>query len=464
MSIQIVSSNEREQLVRSEGVFQWDANAEFFVVRCFPQHRRQTIYGFGAAMTEASASILLEMEPAQRRRFWADTYGKDGLNYKLCRIPMQSCDFSLSTYQSLEKGDVDFETFSMGNEEQFLLPMLEELCQTRTDLSVLAVPWSPPDFMKSNQSMLLGGRLKDKYYAKWAETMARYVEHLIGRGIPVTWLNVQNEPNAVQSWESCLYSANEELDFAANYLKTALRKRRIHGVKLLLWDHNKDDILGRVTRYMSSPDWDESIAGFAFHWYTGDHFAQLAAVREQNPNRDLIMTEGCTGFSLYEGKEAIFNAEFYAHQMIGNLNAGANAHVDWNMVLDQHGGPNHVGNFCDAPCIYHRDEKSMTHRLSYYYIYHFSHFVQPGAKRMLTSSYHHDLECVGFVNPDGTRVLILLNRSDRSIAYRLMEDEHRYKADVAAHSIVTLLWDAPSALQETKGKILSGIQKLWRSV
>merc|ERR550514_1203125 len=40
--------------------------------------------------------------------------------------------------------------------------------------------------------------------------------------------------------------------------------------------------------------------------------------------------------------------EGYAHDIMGDLNAGAAAWTDWNLLLDGKGGPNHLGNPCDA--------------------------------------------------------------------------------------------------------------------
>lgn len=184
---------------------------------------------------------------------------------------------------------------------------------------------------------------------------------------------------------------------------------------------------------------EDIIDGIAFHWYSGDHFEALAHIREQYPDKELIFTEGCVEYSRYTEKDPISYAEMYAHDIIGDLKAGMNGFLDWNIILDEQGGPNHVRNFCDAPVMCNPVTDEIEVKMSYYYLGHFSRFLQPGARKILMSSYHKDLECVGFKNPDGSVVAVILNESDQDRNFELLCEQKGAGLTLEAHSIMTVI-------------------------
>lgn len=230
-------------------------------------------------------------------------------------------------------------------------------------------------------------------------------------------MTVQNEAKAVQTWDSCVYTAEEERDFVRDYLGPRLEKL---GVKIMFWDHNKERLYERAKVMYSDPRTAGYIYGSAFHWYSGDHFEQLAITAQQYPDKKLIFTEGCQEYSK-NVSESWLIGERYAHDMIGNFNHGCNAFTDWNLLLNEKGGPNHVSNFCDAPILADTSNDSFSFSNSYYYIGHFSKYIKPGAKRIAFSKYTDLLDACAFQNPDGDMVLILLNRTQepRRLTVRL---------------------------------------------
>ncbi|HEX3077362.1 MAG TPA: glycoside hydrolase family 30 beta sandwich domain-containing protein, partial [Lachnospiraceae bacterium] len=175
-------------------------------------------------------------------------------------------------------------------------------------------------------------------------------------------------------------------------------------------------------------------------WYTGDHFEALDAVRGKYPDKELIFTEGCVEYSRFEKNNQVKNAEMYLHDMIGNFNQGMNGYIDWNLVLNKQGGPNHVGNFCDAPVMYDKEKDELDIKLSYYYIGHLSRFVQKGAKRILLSRYTDQVDAVAFMNPAGEKVAVLMNRTDEDITFQFCEEKKVCDITLTAHSVVTLCW------------------------
>lgn len=301
----------------------------------------------------------------------------------------------------------------------------------------MATPWSPPKFMKTNNNMKLGGKLKPEYKELWAKYISKYFKEYKNENINIQYMTIQNEPNAKQLWESCLYSGDEEVDFALNYLIPNLRINNLD-TKVLCWDHNKERLYLRA-KQIYEKDENNLISGMGYHYYTGDHFDNIKITKENYPDKLLIHTEGCCGFSFKKRKRQIPNAEIYAHDIIGDLNAGANAYIDWNILLDFKGGPNHVLNNCYAPILSNFSNKKYNKNLSFYYIGHFSKFIKRGAKRIEFSKYTQNLEITAFQNQDNSIIIVLLNKSEKAEKFNIVLNEKYYTDTIKKHSIITLV-------------------------
>lgn len=407
-------------------------------ISVYPNVRDQRFEGFGGAFTEAAAHSWQQL-PQERRQAFLDCYfGKDGLRYTQGRVHIGSCDFSLGNYAC--KRSPDDVGFNTERDDGTLIPMILAAQKTaERPLSLLLSPWSPPPFMKTNNEMNNGGRLKPEYRADWAACMAKYAAHYKAAGCDVRRMTVQNEPAAVQTWDSCIYSGREEGEFAAQFLVPALEAEGCGDVKILVWDHNKEILVYRANDSMSAPDADKSISGFAMHWYTGDHFDALRAVRTLYPDKELWFTEGCVEYSRFDGMTPLQKAEMYAHDILGNLNGGANGSLDWNLLLDSKGGPNHAGNFCEAPVMLNDDGTNFTLMSEYYYIGQFSRCIYPGAVHLGASSWSGNVEITAFENPDNTQAAVLLNRTDDDLPASLTFDgQNGCCIILPAHSICTV--------------------------
>ena len=422
------------------------ATPEMRLIKVYPQCKHQSVIGFGGALTESSAYVFSKMPPKSQEQFLNLYFGKGGNDYSFCRLVIQSCDFSLSSRSYLDSGsDSELSSFSIDEDRRYVIPLIHAALRKNPDIAFLASPWSPPAWAKTNRNMCYGGRLRRSKYEIWAKIIARYVEEYGKEGIHIGWVTVQNEPQARQTWESCIFKANQEIAFAGEFLRPALDAAGLNKVRILIWDHNKERILERAVASVES-DKAEAIDGVAFHWYSGDHFEALAESRRViGPQRDLIFTEGCEAFSAGDHSRDISYAEHYARELIGDLNAGSNGILDWNIVLDDQGGPNHVGNFCDAPVMYDAEEDILDIRLSYYYLGHFSRFIRPNARRVLVSSFTKDLMTCGFDNNDGTIVVIVLNTSESEIPFELLVEKESilpnkvYTIKSKPHSIISAI-------------------------
>lgn len=428
-----------------------DESSEERQIVCYPQHLRQHIIGFGGALTEASARVFASMPAELQDEALLRCFGpaaRGGNAYTLCRTHLQSCDFACGTYAYVSRprrGRPVLDTFNIGRDQSLLIPFIRCCMALQPDLTLVAAPWSPPAFMKTNSSMCRGGKLKPESYTDWAQVLARAVSAWRAEGMPLAYLSVQNEPMATQTWDSCIYAAAEEARFAAQHLLPALDAIGVGDVKLLAWDHNKERLVSRledIERELGTLDCtvDRVFAGAAFHWYTGDHFEAIRVLRDLYPDIELIHTEGCAAFSAGDSTAQAADAEHYAHDMIGDLNAGANAYIDWNILLDEQGGPNHVGNYCDAPLMYHRSSERLIVNRSFDYIGHIARFIRPHARIFPTSSYTEELETLGAINDDGTRVLVILNRCENARRATLRDGSTTVPISAPAHSIQTIIW------------------------
>jgi glucosylceramidase len=178
------------------------------------------------------------------------------------------------------------------------------------------------------------------------------------------------------------------------------------------------------------------IDGVAFHWYTGDHFEAIRLTGDAYPGKELIFTEGCVEYSRFDAGQ-LKNAQMYAHDIIGNLNAGMTAFIDWNILLDEKGGPNHVNNFCDAPVMVNTEDGTYEEKLSFHYIRHFSRYIDKEAKRIALTKYTDKLEMTAFMNRDKSIVLVVLNKQTEDMPLSLRVNGMNAEFTVPGSSIVT---------------------------
>ena len=394
-----------------------------------PTKRAQTILGIGGALTDASAETFAKL-PAARQQEVMDAYfdPAKGIGYTLGRTSIHSCDFSSGSYTYVDEGDKALTSFSVAHDRQFRIPFIKRALATAGGkLTLFGSPWSPPAFMKTNNDMLHGGKLKPEFYQSWATYYTKFIKAYEREGIPIWGISVQNEPMATQTWESCIYSAEDERDFLKNYLGPTMRREGLGDRKIIAWDHNRDLIYQRASTILGDPKAAQYVWGIGYHWYEpwsgGDMmFDNVRLVHETFPGKPLIFTEGTVDSFKANDIHNWRLGEYYGRSMIHDFNDGAVGWTDWNVLLDEQGGPNHVGNFCFAPV--HADTKTgeLTYTNSYHYIGHFSKFVRPGARRIAAAPSRSALLSTAFVNPDGKVAVVVMNRGDQKVQYHLWVD------------------------------------------
>ena len=407
----------------------YSSKIENKVINVYPTITYQTFYGFGAAITGASGYAYSLLPDNKKQEFMNDMF--NNINYSLCRLTLGSSDFSIDSYSYSSKKDLS--DFSIEKDLKYIVPFIKDALKINPNLHFLASPWSPPSFMKNTKLRNLGGKLLDKYKKTYANYFVKYIKAYKDLGINIDYVTIQNEPNAVQVWESCLFNSDEEADFLVNYLYPTFCENNIN-TKILIYDHNKEKLFSRALEEFSNPEALNSAAGIAFHWYTGSHFENISLCREAFPDKLLFHTEGCCGYNL----ENFFHNE-YAYDIIGDLNAGINGYIDWNILLDSTGGPNHKKNFCNSPVMLTKDSLNYNKSLAYYYIGHFSKYIKPGAKRIAFSKYTDDLEITALKNNDNSIAIVILNKNSFNIDYNLCIESNMFKDTVEKQSIISYL-------------------------
>jgi glucosylceramidase len=412
-----------------------------------PAKSFQTFWGIGGALTDASAEVFAKLPADKQDEFLKAYYDvTDGIGYTLARVSIHSCDFSSASFTYVSDEDKLLKSFSIDHDQEFRIPFIKKaIAAAGGKLPIFASPWSPPSFMKSNGEMLHGGSLLPEFYSSWALYYTKFIKAYEADGIPIWGITLQNEPMATQTWESCIYTAEQERDFLKNYLGPTMIREGLHTKKIVVWDHNRDLIAERAHTIFSDPEAAKYAWGIGFHWYetwTGSdpNFNNLRNVAESYPDKKLIFTEGCAERFIKGGYERWANAERYGNSMINDFNQGTVGWTDWNVLLDEIGGPNHVGNFCFAPV--HADTKTgeLIFTPSYYYIGHFSKFIRPNAKRISTSASRTYIESTSFLNEDGTMVTVVMNSTDEPIEYKLYIGMEAVKETIQAHAMQTLVY------------------------
>lgn len=411
-----------------------------------PYSTFQTMVGIGAALTDASAETFFKMpEDTQEKILSAYFDDEKGIAYNFARTNMASCDFSSASYHYIQEHDSLLAEFDISHDEEFKIPFIKKaITAAGGQLNMFVSPWSPPAWMKDNNNLLRGGKLLERYKKAWANYYVKFIQEYEKRNIPVWGLSVQNEPMAVQRWESCVYSATDERDFIKKYLGPTLHANGMENKNLIAWDHNRDQIFQRASTILNDPDAAKYVWGIGFHWYEpwtgGDmQFDNLKLVNNAYPDKKLIFTEGCVESFNIEQVDEWRLGERYGYSMLHDFNSGTVAWVDWNIILDETGGPNHVGNFCFAPIHANTQTGELIFTNSYYYIGHFSKFIQAGAKRIAASSSRSQIQATAFQNPDGSLAVIVLNKTEQSFKYKLMINGKATDLESLPHSIMTVV-------------------------
>jgi glucosylceramidase len=325
--------------------------------------------------------------------------------------------------------------------------------------------------MKTNGQMIGGGSLKNDSREVWANYISKWISAYKNQSIPIWALTPQNEPENAAGWEACVYTAEQEADWIGSYLGPIMNSSHPE-VMILPFDHNKDHIYNWTKAMYEHPTASKYTSGIAFHWYSGDLFENVAKSHSDYPQAMLLATEAtweryrwAPGVTPETGDWAF--GEGYAHDILGDLNAGAVGWTDWNLVLDTTGGPNHLNNNCDAAMYANNTLKELYLHPQYFYIGHFSKYLVPGSKRIKSSVVNSTtyqgpgrgygvctkddgLQATAFERPDGQVAVVVLNCGGDSLNFKLKDGDRAANATIPAHGIQTYMFPRSSSTSSKK--------------
>jgi glucosylceramidase len=416
------------------------------------------------------------MSAGQQAEFIERYFGGSGIGYTMGRVHINSCDFSLGSY-SFDDVENDFKLahfdHGVSHDAETLIPLIlkaqQSVAAAGRQLRLLAAPWSPPAWMKTNGQMDSSGSsgLRAECRDVWARYIAAWVSAYKAHGIPIWGLSVQNEPSNRPAWEACAYNPTEEADFVAAFLGPTMQQAHPE-VAIFVHDDSKHNLVTYAQTALGRAASARFIKGIAFHWYTGDLFENVAQVHRQFPQAQLLASEAT--YEKRRWRQGALQAysewsfgEGYAHDIIGDLNAGAAGWIDWNLLLDKDGGPNHVGNVCDAAAIADNRTGSLEWHPQYYYVGHFSKFMVPDSRHVQTTvtgsaryagavrdygtcSAQDGLEATAAIRPDGQLVVVVLNCGGAAVVFQLKHVliKRALQATIPPHAIQTYLLDGCS--------------------
>lgn len=404
----------------------------------------QTIDGYGAALTGSSAYLMnRHLSPQARRALINDLFDlHEGIGISFVRLTMGASDFSLSdfTYNDLPAGSTDFalEKFSLLQDLDDVVPVMQEILAVSPGLKIMGSPWSPPAWMKTNQSMQ-GGRLRRDCYDVYARYFVRYIQEMQSLGITIHSVTPQNEPLYFTANYPCMeMRAADQLVFVRDYLGPHFSAAGLE-TKIIIYDHNWDEteyaisiLNDRVARNF--------IAGTAFHGY-GGHVSAMSDVHAAHPDRELHFTEISGG---EWATDFASNLMWYMQNIfIGTARNWSRSAMMWNLALNKDHGPQNNGcSNCRGVVTIHEHTGQITFNEEYYAIGHFSKFVRPGARRtgLIMPQGLTNMEAVAFMNENGEKVIVAANYDNDFKTFGIRQGGRLFSYTLPGKSVATITW------------------------
>lgn len=386
-----------------------------------------------------------------------------------------------------------------------VLPMIKEAlaikaAQSDSSLHIVASAWTAPAWMKDiedwyvpmtpeNQYQGTGGSLKPEYVQTYADYLVRYLDAYQAEGVNIWGLTPVNEPEGNNGqWESMHFTAESQNVFLKEHLGPTLAASRHRDVQLLIYDHNRDHLEAWANVIFGDPQTAAYVHGAAVHWYASTfkvYEGVLDRVRDKFPQFSIIHTEGCIDALGTPAPDGVLdpdgfeesgwfdnddfwwnpnatdwaytatwapNAEDhpmytpvhrYARNIIVSLNHGVAGWIDWNIVLDRQGGPNHVGNFCGAPIMVDLESGYAYYTPVYYVLAQLSRTIRLGDRAVQVTKHLDELgedalHASATRNDDGLLSVQLLNTTKNPIECSLQIGTQLAPITVPANSLQTV--------------------------
>ncbi|XP_072536725.1 lysosomal acid glucosylceramidase isoform X1 [Salminus brasiliensis] len=455
-----LTSKAGSRLQRKQGQVQKNSTGSALRITLVPQQKYQHVKGFGGAMTDAAAINILSLSAGAQDQLLRQYFSPEGIEYKVVRVPIASCDFSTRLYTYADTpGDYSLLHFSLAKEDTHMkIPLLQRAqALSPRPLALLASAWSAPAWMKTNGALMGKGSLKGKpggkEYKTWAQYHIRFLEEYEKHNISFWALTTGNEPTAGEmtnySFQALGFTPEQQRDWIALDLGPALHSSPYAKTQVIILDDQRLLLPHWAKVVLSDLRAARYVHGIGVHWYW-DPFTPpgitLGTTHDLYPEYFLFATEACSGWSKFDRGVRLGSwrrAEDYSHDIIEDLNNYVTGWMDWNLAVDLSGGPNWAKNFVDSSIIVDSSRDVFYKQPTFYSMAHFSKFLWEGSQRVGVSvSEHSALETTAFIRPDGSAALIVLNRSDEEVRFEVWDQTVGFLPSSAPpHSLLTLLWN-----------------------
>lgn len=400
----------------------------------------QNIEGFGFTLTEASALVINRLPESRKTELLRELFGTENRSAAISylRIGMGATDLSSRVYSyndlSPGKNDTRLKKFSLSQDTVDLIPLLKSILQVNPNIRIMATPWSPPAWMKDNNSTV-GGRLISKYYPVYARYFVEYIRRMKIHGIHIDAVTIQNEPQNDHNNPSMKMDAGEQARFIRDHLGPAFRKNGI-STKIIIWDHNCDMPEFPLT-VLADRKASQYIDGSAFHLYGGQP-AAMSKVRDAYPDKHIYFTEQWTGSKGDFGGDLLWH---YKNVLIGSLRNWSRTVLEWNLANDAGYGPHTPGGCSECKGALTIEGNTITKNVSHYVIAHASKFIPPGSAR-IGSTDIPGIASVAFKTPEGKIVLLLMNDTGKTQQFGIEAAEQQLQLELQSGWVVTVIFSA----------------------
>ena len=494
-----VLPNQRKQTIDGIGSSFTESSA-FVLAHLEPQQRREVMLN---AFGEEGANFSLTRThigscdfTVEGKYSYADNPStvNGGLDSGAFSIAPDAAGFDLSVHPGIKDASYD------------LLPMIQEALtikrsQHSSELKIIASAWTAPPWMKDIEEWYVsmsaennwqgtGGSLKPEHYPTYADYLVKYLDAYEQDGVTIWGLTPVNEPHGNNGqWESMQFTPESQNEFIKHHLGPRLRTSAHPDTRILIYDQNRDGLEEWTDTILGDSETAKFVHGVAVHWYSSTfkvYEETFDRVQASFPSIPIVHTEGCIDDLGKEAPDGIqdpvrfkesnwfqndafwwntnatdwaYTASWaspstedhpiytpvhrYARNIIVSLDHWVSGWVDWNLVLDRNGGPNHVGNYCGAPIMIDTETGDVHYTPIYFVLAQFSRTIRPGdqalqTKRMLNGLDSDALHACATINDAELISVQMLNTTKLPIACKLQIAGSYADISVPANSIQTV--------------------------
>jgi len=399
----------------------------------------QTMDGFGFALTGGSAFHINNLSPDKKSKLLTElfdtTHMNIGVSYLRISIGASDLDPYVFSYNDLDSGQTDIEmtNFTLEEDKKHLIPVLKEILKIIPNIKILASPWSPPAWMKTNNSSI-GGSLKPEYYEAYSNYFIKYLKNMNAEGITIDAITIQNEPLHSNNNPSLLMLPGEQANFIKGYLGPSFQTNNLK-TKIIIYDHNADRIDYPIS-ILNDSEARQYIDGSAFHLYGGD-INDLSNIRMAHPDKNLYFTEQWIGAPGNLSEDLRWHAR---NLLIGASRNWCKTIIEWNLAADENQDPHTPGGCTECLGAITISNNNYIKNPGFYIIAHIAKYVRPGSKRIYSTT-SPTLPNVSFLRNDNKIVTIVLNDSNSEIYFNIEHNEKYINSKLSSGALGTYIWD-----------------------